>query len=136
MNGTNDAKEQAPVPPSTSSEVCTSQESPDSPSEPVPRPGRWATSVGSTRPKTAEIRRTGTRPATEPSGNTGVKVVEQENDFPFARVTVMRVGSAHVVVHDEQQELAAIRAMRSVSDQINAWFDPDARGEPVEIARK
>jgi hypothetical protein len=99
------------------------------------QPGRWAASVGTSRPRAETVRRSGSREKEETDSG-GIKVVESENDFPFARVTSVRVGSAHVVVHDDQQELAAVRAMRTVSDQINAWFDPDAAGEPVEIERK
>lgn len=99
--------------------------------------GRWAASVGPSRSRVESMRRPGTKGAAKPEENgSGVRVIDAENDFPFARVTSIRIGSAHVVVHDDQQELAAVRAMRTVSDQINAKFDADAGGEEVEVVRK
>lgn len=101
------------------------------------RSGRWAASVGPARSRVESVRRPGAKGAAKPEeSGSGVRVVDAENDFPFARVTSVRIGSAHVVVHDDQQELAAIRAMRTVSDQINARFDADAWGEEVEVVRK
>ena len=101
------------------------------------RPGRWAASVGAPRPHAESVRRAGAKAAEKPEASeSGIRVIDAENDFPFARVTSVRIGSAHVVVHDGQQELAAVRAMRTVSDQINAWFDPDAAGEAVEVVAK
>jgi hypothetical protein len=48
-----------------------------------------------------------------------VKVVEEENDFPFDEVTDVRLGSAHAVSSDESRDQHLLELMRRLVAHVN-----------------
>jgi hypothetical protein len=60
--------------------------------------------------------------------------LENENDFPFATVDFIRVGSAHAVQRCDQQDL--IRAMESIVHEIEAKYQPDHPRSQVVVELK
>ncbi|MGL4463097.1 MAG: hypothetical protein ACRC1K_13195 [Planctomycetia bacterium] len=74
-------------------------------------------------------------PAKAPPPPPTLKVDEDENDFPMARIDFVRVGSAHVVCDPGHEELVAA-LLRKLAARLAERYGPAAAAEQVEIVEK
>ncbi len=72
------------------------------------------------------------RPGAETSR---IRVVESENDFPFATVGHVRVGSAHADCRPDQEE-RLVQFVVWIARHINARFDPEVAEQPIRRENK
>lgn len=61
--------------------------------------------------------------------------MDAENDFPFATVTSVRVGSAHGVCRPGQED-RLVQLLRWVAQNINERFEPGAADQPIWVETK
>lgn len=65
----------------------------------------------------------------------GVKIVEEENDFPIAKPNYMRIGSAHAVERGSDRE-ALIALLQKFADTINTQFGQSAESNTIVVEEK
>jgi hypothetical protein len=65
----------------------------------------------------------------------GVKIVEEENDFPIAKPNYMRIGSAHAV--ERGSDRAALEALlKKFADAINIEFGQSPESNTIVVEEK
>lgn len=69
-------------------------------------------------------------------GNSGgIKIVEEENDFPIAHPEYMRIGSAHAVERGTDRD-ALIALLQKYADAINLSFGQTKEDNTISIEEK
>lgn len=100
---------------------------PGSPSEPPP---------GSAKTRAKKKRPVAAKQANERvDEGSKAKIVESENDFPFAATTFMRIGSAHAVEHIADRE-TLVTLFQNVVNDINGSFGQLAAHNQVCIEER
>lgn len=68
-------------------------------------------------------------------GASGIKVVEEENDFPIAKPDYMRIGSAHAVERGSDRE-ALVSLLQKYADAINLAFGQAKEHNVITVEEK
>lgn len=68
-------------------------------------------------------------------GGSGIKIVEEENDFPIAKPAYMRIGSAHAVERGADREALTL-LLKKFADAINLSFGQTVESNTIVIEEK
>lgn len=68
-------------------------------------------------------------------GGSGIKVVEEENDFPISKPDYMRIGSAHAVERNGDRK-ALENLLKKFADIIHTQFGQDPATNTIVIEEK
>jgi hypothetical protein len=69
------------------------------------------------------------------STSSEVRIVEEENDFPFASLDFIRVGSAHNVSKPENDAVNA-NLLERIANHVMGIFQPESLPVKIEIEKK